>query len=139
MGSKMIFVNLPVSDLNRSKEFYETLGWQINQEFTDQNAACVVIDDNICLMLLTKEYFKTFSKRPIAETATTTAATYALSLESAQAVDDLTEAAVKAGGSEEINDEKQTQEAEVGMYGRTFLDIDGHQWEPFWMDYPGAA
>ncbi|GAB3653560.1 VOC family protein [Glycomyces tarimensis] len=139
MGSKMIFVNVPVSDLDRSMEFYESLGWSINQDFTDANAACVVIDDNICLMLLTREFFKTFTKRPIAETTGATGAAYALSLDSAAAVDDLTEAAVKAGGTEEVNEEKRAQEAEVGMHGRTFLDPDGHQWEPFWMDYPGAA
>ncbi|TLF82687.1 VOC family protein [Nocardia cyriacigeorgica] len=138
MSSKMIFINLPVTDLERSKSFYEALGWKVNQDFTDQNAACIVIDDNICLMLLTREYFATFTKRPIADTAATAAAGYALSLGSAQEVDQLTNAAVAAGGREEVNEDKRAQEAEVGMHGRTFLDPDGHQWEPFWMDYPGA-
>ncbi|WP_280234742.1 VOC family protein [Nocardia cyriacigeorgica] len=138
MSTKMIFVNLPVTDLARSKNFYEALGWKVNQDFTDENASCIVIDDNICLMLLTREYFATFAKRPIADTAATTAAGYALSLGSAQEVDQLTEAALAAGGREEVNEEKRSQEAEVGMHGRTFLDPDGHQWEPFWMDYPGA-
>lgn len=134
----MIFINLPVTDLERSKNFYEALGWKVNQDFTDQNAACIVIDDNICLMLLTREYFATFTKRPIADTTATAAAGYALSLGSAQEVDQLTDAAVAAGGREEVNEDKRAQEAEVGMHGRTFLDPDGHQWEPFWMDYPGA-
>ncbi|MBF6087382.1 VOC family protein [Nocardia cyriacigeorgica] len=138
MSSKMIFINLPVTDLDRSKSFYEALGWKVNQDFTDQNAACIVIDDNICLMLLTREYFATFTKRSIADTAATAAAGYALSLGSAQEVDQLTDAAVAAGGREEVNEDKRAQEAEVGMHGRTFLDPDGHQWEPFWMDYPGA-
>ncbi|MBF6438349.1 VOC family protein [Nocardia cyriacigeorgica] len=138
MSSKMIFINLPVTDLERSKGFYEALGWKVNQDFTDQNAACIVIDDNICLMLLTREYFATFTKRPIADTNATAAAGYALSLGSAQEVDQLTDAAVAAGGREEVNEDKRAQEAEVGMHGRTFLDPDGHQWEPFWMDYPGA-
>lgn len=138
MGNKMIFVNLPVNDLSRSKDFYESLGWSINQDFTDENASCVVVDDNICLMLLTKEFYSTFSKRPIADTNATTAALYALSLPSREAVDDLTDAAVKAGGSEEVNEDKRQQEAQVGMYGRAFRDLDGHQWEPFFMDYPGA-
>ncbi|MBF6413597.1 VOC family protein [Nocardia cyriacigeorgica] len=138
MSSKMIFINLPVTDLDRSKSFYEALGWKVNQDFTDQNAACIVIDDNICLMLLTREYFATFTKRPIADTVATAAAGYALSLGSAQEVDQLTDAAVAAGGREEVNEDKRAQEAEVGMHGRTFLDPDGHQWEPFWMDYPGA-
>ncbi|WP_431967078.1 VOC family protein [Nocardia sp. bgisy134] len=138
MSSKMIFINLPVTDLDRSKAFYEALGWKVNQDFTDVNASCIVIDDNICLMLLTREYFKTFSTRPIADTVSTAAAGYALSLSSAQEVDQLTEAAVAAGATEEVNEEKRAQEAEVGMHGRTFIDPDGHQWEPFWMDYPGA-
>ncbi|MEU2255834.1 VOC family protein [Nocardia xishanensis] len=138
MSSKMIFINLPVTDLDRSKSFYEALGWKVNQDFTDENASCIVVDDNICLMLLTREYFTTFSKRPIADTASATAAAYALSLSSAQEVDQLTEAAVAAGATEEVNEDKRAQEAQVGMHGRTFIDPDGHQWEPFWMDYPGA-
>ncbi|MCP2279808.1 MULTISPECIES: VOC family protein [Nocardia] len=138
MSSKMIFINLPVTDLDRSKAFYEALGWKVNQDFTDENASCIVVDDNICLMLLTREYFTTFSKRPIADTVSATAAAYALSLSSAQEVDQLTDAAVAAGATEEVNEEKRAQEAQVGMHGRTFIDPDGHQWEPFWMDYPGA-
>ena len=139
MGSKMIFLNLPVEDLGRSKGFYESIGWSINQDFTDENAACVVVDDNICLMLLRKDYYTVFTKRPIADTVATSAALYALSLPDREAVDGLTEAAVKAGGVEEVNEQKRAQEAEVGMYGRAFRDLDGHQWEPFWMDYPSAA
>ncbi|GAB3225637.1 VOC family protein [Glycomyces halotolerans] len=140
MASKMIFVNLPVEDLDRSKSFYESLGWSINPEFTDENASCVVIDDNICLMLLTKAYYTTFSERPIADTKSTSGSAYALSLPSREAVDELTEKAIKAGGSEETaKSERREQEEQVGMHGRTFLDPDGHQWEPFWMDYPGAA
>ncbi|WP_174184930.1 VOC family protein [Nocardia barduliensis] len=138
MSSKMIFINLPVADLNRSKAFYEALGWKVNQEFTDDNAACIVVDDNICLMLLTKDFFTTFSKRPVADTQTAINAAYALALGSAEEVDSLTDAAVAAGATEEVNEDKRAQEAQVGMHGRTFIDPDGHQWEPFWMDYPGA-
>nr|WP_277605594.1 VOC family protein [Glycomyces sp. L485] len=133
----MIFLNLPVNDLQRSKEFYVSLGWSINEDFTDEKASCVVIDDNICLMLLTKEFYKTFSERPIADTAAYSAAAYAVALPSREAVDEITEAALKAGGAEETaKSERRGQEAEVGMYGRTFLDIDGHQWEPFYMPNP---
>ncbi|MGK8501819.1 VOC family protein [Nocardia asiatica] len=138
MSSKMIFINLPVADLNRSKAFYEALGWKVNQEFTDDNAACIVVDDNICLMLLTKDFFTTFSKRPVADTAAAINAAYALALGSAEEVDSLTDAALAAGATEEVNEDKRAQEAQVGMHGRTFIDPDGHQWEPFWMDYPGA-
>ncbi|MVU79299.1 glyoxalase/bleomycin resistance/extradiol dioxygenase family protein [Nocardia sp. ET3-3] len=130
-------MNLPVADLDRSKRFYEALGWKVNQDFTDGNAACIVVDDNICLMLLTHDFFTTFSTRPIGDTGRTVSALYALSLGSAREVDDLTEAALRAGGTEEVNADKRAQEAEVGMHGRTFLDPDGHQWEPFHMAYPG--
>ncbi|MBB5913223.1 hypothetical protein BJY24_002090 [Nocardia transvalensis] len=137
MASKMIFINLPVTDLDRSKTFYEALGWKVNQDFTDDNAACVVVDDNICLMLLVKPFFTTFTARPLADTTTTTGSVYALSLSSAQEVDDLTKAALAAGGTEEINTDKRAEEAQVGMHGRAFLDPDGHHWEPFHMAYPG--
>jgi uncharacterized protein len=137
MPGKMIFVNLPVDDLDRSKRFYEALGWSINPDFTDENAACVVVEDNICLMLLTKAFYTTFTKRPIADTAATSAALYALSLPSNEAVDELTEAAIKAGGTEEFNPEAKAQQAEVGMHSRTFSDPDGHTWEPLHMPYPG--
>ncbi|MFD0361699.1 VOC family protein [Nocardia sp. GCM10030253] len=138
MSSKMIFINLPVADLGRSKTFYEALGWKVNQDFTDDNAACIVVDDNICLMLLTKDFFPTFSSRPLADTGSTIGAAYALSLSSAEEVDTLTTAALAVGATEEVNEDKRAQEAQVGMHGRTFIDPDGHQWEPFWMDYPGS-
>ncbi|MFF0493304.1 VOC family protein [Nocardia sp. NPDC003482] len=133
MATKMIFLNLPVDDLERSMTFYETLGWKVNQDFSDENAACVVVDDNICLMLLVKPFFTTFTDRPIADAGTTTAATYALALGSPEAVDQLTAAALRAGGTELVNEDKRAQEAAVGMHGRAFRDPDGHHWEPFHM------
>jgi predicted lactoylglutathione lyase len=138
MPSKMIFINLPVADLGRSKNFYEAIGWKVNQDFTDENAACIVIDDNICAMLLTKDFFPTFTKRPIADTIAAIGAAYALSLAGAEEVDNLTEAALAAGATEEVNADRRAQETQVGMHGRTFIDPDGHQWEPFWMAYPGT-
>ncbi|MFE9582577.1 VOC family protein [Nocardia sp. NPDC006044] len=137
MTSRMIFLNLPVAELNRSKDFYEALGWKVNQEFTDDNAACIVIDDNICLMLLTTQFFTTFCRREVADTGEKVGATYGLALTSAAEVDALATAALAAGGTEEINADKRAQEEQVGMYSRSFLDPDGHQWEPFWMDYTG--
>ncbi|THV27260.1 VOC family protein [Glycomyces paridis] len=137
MATKMIFLNLPVADLGRAKGFYEALGWAVNPDFTDENAACVVVDDNICLMLLVKDFYTTFSERPVADTVAYSSAAYALALRTREEVDDLTEAALKAGGAEEdARNDRRVQEAEVGMYGRTFLDPDGHQWEPFFMPYP---
>ncbi|MFB8279805.1 VOC family protein [Nocardia colli] len=135
MTSRMIFLNLPVAELNRSKDFYEALGWKVNQEFTDDNAACIVIDDNICIMLLTTQFFTTFCQRKVADTGEKVGATYGLALTSAAEVDALATAALAAGGTEEINADKRAQEEQVGMYSRSFLDPDGHQWEPFWMDY----
>ncbi|MFJ4656567.1 VOC family protein [Nocardia sp. NPDC088792] len=137
MASKMIFINLPVADLERAKRFYESIGWKVNQDFTDGNAACIVIDDNICLMLLTRDFFTTFSERPLGDSVSTVNGLYALSLASAHEVDALTDAAVAAGAIEEVNADKRAQEAQVGMHGRTFIDPDGHQWEPFHMAYPG--
>ncbi|MFF2552996.1 VOC family protein [Nocardia sp. NPDC058058] len=138
MASKMIFINLPVADLERSKNFYEALGWKVNQDFTDENAACIVIDDNICAMLLTRDFFTTFSTRPAGDPGATVNALYAISLNSPEEVDTLVEAALASGGTEEVNADKRAQEAQVGMHGRTFLDPDGHQWEPFHMAYPAA-
>ncbi|MEU0502852.1 VOC family protein [Nocardia sp. NPDC005998] len=137
MPSKMIFINLPVADLGRSKNFYEAIGWKVNQDFTDENAACIVIDDNICAMLLSRDFFTTFATRPIADTVATVGGAFALSLASAREVDILTEAALAAGATEELHEDRRAEEAQVGMFGRTFIDPDGHQWEPFWMDYPG--
>ncbi|WP_405488442.1 VOC family protein [Nocardia sp. NBC_00511] len=137
MASKMIFINLPVADLDRSMRFYQALGWKVNHDFTDDNAACIVIDDNICLMLLTHDFFTNFATRPISDTRGSLGSVYALSLATPQEVDELADAALRAGGTEEVNAEKRAQEAQVGMHGRTFLDPDGHQWEPFHMAYPG--
>ncbi|MCX4093438.1 VOC family protein [Nocardia sp. alder85J] len=133
MPSTMIFLNLPVADLERSKIFYERLGWKIDQEFTDDAAACVVIDDNISVMLLSQHFFHNFTQRPRAITTATVGAVYALALGSPHQVDALVAAAVAAGGIEELYPDRRAQERAVGMYGRTFLDPDGHQWEPFWM------
>ncbi|MET9488330.1 VOC family protein [Nocardia sp. NPDC006630] len=138
MASKMIFINLPVAELERSKSFYEALGWKVNQQYTDGNAACIVVDDNICLMLLSKDFFTSFTDRAIGDARTTVNSLYAVSLASPAEVDTLVDAAVAAGGTEEVNADKRAQEAQVGMHGRTFIDPDGHQWEPFHMAYPGA-
>ncbi len=138
MASKMIFINLPVEDLERSKTFYEALGWKINPDFTDENAACVVVDDNICVMLLTHHHFEVFTSRPIADTRAATGSIYAVSLGSAAEVEALLAAAEAAGAIAEISEEKRAQEEAVGMFSRAFLDPDGHHWEAFWMDYPGG-
>ena len=130
---QMIFVNLPVTDLERSKRFYEALGFTINQQFTDETASCVVISDTIFLMIVTRDRFAGFAPLPVAQTTETTAALIALSRDDRAAVDRITEAAIAAGGHE------PKPASDMGfMYTRTFLDPDGNVFEPFWMD-PAAA
>lgn len=131
--TRMIFVNLPVSDLERSKHFYEALGFRINPQFSDDTAACVVISDTIYLMILTRERFKGFAPLPVAETSETTAALIALTQDSKADVDRMTAAAIAAGGHE------PKAATDLGfMYTRTFLDPDGNVFEPVWMD-PAAV
>ncbi|MFW6721650.1 VOC family protein [Streptomyces sp. MAR4 CNY-716] len=128
-----IFVNLPVKDLDRSMAFFTALGYRFDENFTDENATCLVITDDIYAMLLTEPFFKGFTKKEIADTATSTEAILALSVDTREAVDEIVDKALASGGgvANEPNDQGF-------MYGRSFLDPDGHQWEIFWMD-PAAA
>ncbi len=125
----MIFVNLPVTDLERAKAFYSALGFDINQQFTDDKAACIVISDTIFAMIVTKPYFETFSPKTIADTSTSVAAINALSRDSKEEVDAIADKALTSGGL-------QTNEPQdLGfMYSRSFQDPDGNMWEALWMD-----
>jgi uncharacterized protein len=124
-----IFVNLPVSDLNKSKEFFGQLGYTFNPQFTDENAACMIISEDIYSMLLVKDYFKTFTPKPIADAKATTEVLTALSLASREDVDKLVDTALAAGAK------KYAEPKDYGfMYQRGFEDLDGHIWEYFWMD-----
>jgi predicted lactoylglutathione lyase len=125
----MIFVNLPVTDLDRAKSFYSALGYRINPQFTDENAACVVISDTIYAMLLVPSHFANFTSKTIADTQTTVAAITALSTDSREEVDALADKALAAGGSET----NATQDYGF-MYSRSFQDPDGNMWETMWMD-----
>ncbi len=129
--STMIFVNLPVSDLERAKAFYSAIGFEINPQFTDEKAACVVISDTIYAMIVTKPFFSTFTSKEIADTSATVAAINALSSNSRDEVDALADKALAVGGT-------QTNEPQdLGfMYSRSFQDPDGNMWESLWMD-PG--
>ncbi|MCT2590792.1 VOC family protein [Streptomyces sp. N2-109] len=133
--SKMIFVNLPVRDLTRSREFFGKLGFTFNEQFSDDNAASLVIDaDNgIYAMLLTEPFFKTFTTKEVADAATTAEVIVALGVESRQEVDDLADKALAAGGKS-----SKDPMDEGFMYGRSFQDLDGHLWEVMWMD-PAAV
>lgn len=131
--STKIFVNLPVKDLSRSMGFFKALGYTFNAQFTDENAACLVISDDIYAMLLVEPFFTSFTNKAIADTATTAEAIVALGVESHARVDELVSKAVAAGGR------LSTAPKDQGfMYGGGFADPDGHLWEVFHMD-PGAV
>ncbi|MGW2615799.1 VOC family protein [Streptomyces sp. NPDC001500] len=125
----MIFVNLAVNDLDASKKFFTQLGYSINPQFSDDNAASVVISDTIVAMLLTKPFYSTFTKKEIADATTTSEVLIALSAPSREKVDELVDAAIALGGSPS----GETQDHGF-MYGRSFDDLDGHTWEVVWMD-----
>ena len=130
---KLIFVNIPVTDIARSRAFYQALGFTINEQFSDPTAACVVVSDTIFFMILNHERFQGFATKPLADPASSTAVLIALSEDSRAGVDAITEAALAAGGTEP----KPAQDMGF-MYSRTFHDPDGNVFEPMWMD-PAAV
>ena len=125
-----IFVNLPVRDLKKTMDFFGKLGFEFNPMFTDENAACMVISEDIYAMLLVEKFFKNFiPDKEICNAKSSAEALLALSTKSREEVDELIRKAVAAGGSE------YRQAQDYGwMYGRAFQDIDGHIWEIFYMD-----
>ncbi|MCM3629811.1 VOC family protein [Paenibacillus glycanilyticus] len=127
--AKSMFVNFPVKDLQKSMEFFTAVGFEFNPNFTDDKATCMVIGENINAMLLVEEYFKTFTNKEISDASKTTEVLIALMVESREKVDKLVNSAVEAGG----NIAKDTQDLGF-MYQRSFLDLDGHQWEIGFMD-----
>lgn len=127
--SRQLFVNLPVEDLDRTVAFFTALGFGFNPQFTDENATCMVISEHIQVMLLVKPFFAGFTKKPIADARAATEVLLALSCESREEVDALVTKAMAAGAATPMpaND--------LGfMYQHAFEDLDGHQWEVFWMD-----
>ena len=131
--STSIFVNLVVKDLQRSTDFYEALGYTRNEQFSDENATCIVISDQIYVMLLVEKFFSTFTDKEIVDANTATEAILALSADSKTTVDALFDKALAAGGKPV----KETEDRGF-MYSSSFQDPDGHQWEIVWMD-PGAV
>jgi len=132
--AKLIFVNLPVADLDRAKAFYASLGFTNNPTFTDETAACMVWSDTIYVMLLTHAKWAEFTSRPIPDTGSSEVM-LAFSFDSREEVDQITEKAGEAGGTADVNPKQD----HGFMYGRDFLDPDGHVWEAFWMDPAVAA
>lgn len=127
--SQMIFVNLPVKDLNASMEFFRKLGFTFNPQFTDETAACMVISETIFAMLLTHKKFSEFTPNPICDAKKQTEVLTALTRESREAVDEIVKNAVAAGG----NTYNKPQDHGF-MYGHGFQDLDGHIWEVAYMD-----
>lgn len=127
--AKQIYVNLPVKDLKRSMEFFSKLGFSFNKQFTDDNAACMVIGENIYAMLLVEKFFKTFTKKEISDARKTTEVLIAIDVPGRKEVDDLVSKAIDAGGS------KYLEPQDLGwMYSHSFADPDGHQWEILYVD-----
>jgi len=124
-----LFVNIPVSDLQRSIRFFEALGFTFNAQFTDATATCMLVGEDAYFMLLTKERFASFSKRPLGDSRKETSALFALSVNSREEVDAMVQKAVAAGGSHAVEPQDHGF-----MYGWSFYDLDGHHWEVFWMD-----
>ena len=128
-----LFVNIPVSDLQRSIDFFEALGFTFNTQFTDATATCMLVGEDAYFMLLTKNRFADFSKRPLGDPRTETNALYAISVESRAAVDAMVNKAIAAGGSHAVEPQDHGF-----MYGWSFYDLDNYHWEVFWMD-PAAV
>lgn len=127
-----IFVNLAVKDLKRSMDFFSSLGYTFNQQFTNEKGASLVISEDIYAMLLVEDFFKTFTDKQVCDTKTTVEALICLSADSKDKVNELVDKAIAAGGKE------PRPAADHGfMYLRVFEDLDGHTWEIMWMD-PGT-
>jgi hypothetical protein len=131
--SRVLFVSLPVRDLQRSTTFFERLGFSFNPELTDETAACMSISEQAFVMLGTHEKFAELSKLPMADPTTHALALFCFSVASRDEVDAVADAAVAAGGKD--HDDAQDHGF---MYSRSFFDLDGHGWQVMWMD-PAAA
>jgi len=131
MGTQ-IFVSQPVNDLDKSKEFFIKLGYTINPQFSDDKGACVVISDTIYVMLVTRTFFQTFTKKEVVDASTGVERSVSLSADSKDAVNEMVATALAAGAT-------LTEEAtDYGfMYMHGFDDLDGHHWEYIWMDPNG--
>ena len=128
-GGRKIFVNLPVKDLDKSVKFFAGLGFTFNPQFTDENATCMIVAEDIFVMLLVEKYFRTFINKPIADASKGTEAIIALSAGSRQEVDEMFQGALAAGGTA-ANPVK-----DMGfMYSASFHDLDHHHWEVAYMD-----
>jgi predicted lactoylglutathione lyase len=124
-----IFVNLPVKDLDKSISFFKELGFSFNPQFTDEKAGCMVISDDIFAMLLKESYFQTFTKKAVSDAKSATEVLIALDANSKEEVQQIIAKAEKAGASIYAGPQDHGW-----MYQHSFADLDGHQWEFFYMD-----
>ena len=129
-----LFVNIPVSDLQRSITFFESLGFAFNTQFTDATATCMLVGEDAYFMLLTRDRFAGFSKRPVGDANRETNVLFAFGVNSREEVDEMVRKAVAAGGSHALDPQDHGF-----MYGWSFYDLDGHHWEVFWMDPSAVA
>jgi predicted lactoylglutathione lyase len=127
--AREIFVNLSVRDLKKSQSFFGALGFEFNPKFTDDKAACMIINEHAYVMLLSEPFFKTFTRRKVCDTSEQTEGLFAVSCPSRAAVDDIVEKALAAGGKPAMDPQDHGF-----MYGWSFYDLDGHHWEVMWMD-----
>lgn len=132
--SRMIFINLPVKDLNRSVEFFTRLGYRFNPDFTDENATCMIVNDSAFVMLLVEPYFKTFLKKDMSDARKATEVLLCVSVENREQADEMVRLAVEGGAK------AQAEPKDYGfMYQHGFEDLDGHQWEVMFYDPAAAA
>lgn len=133
---KQVFINLAVADVNKSMNFYTQLGFEANLQFCDDEAKCMAWSEHIFVMIMTHDKFKSFTKKPIADTKSHIAGLFALSVESLERVNEIVEKGLEAGGIEPM------PMLDHGfMQLRKVEDYDGHTWEIFYMDmskFPGA-
>jgi predicted lactoylglutathione lyase len=126
---KQIFVNLPVKDLARSRQFFSRLGFAFDEQFSNDNGVCLILGENIFAMLLVESFFQSFTSKPVADAATTTEVLTCLSCDSREEVDALVAKALDAGARA-----PNPKQDHGFMYGHGFEDLDGHVWELAWMD-----
>ena len=124
-----IYINLPVNDLSKTQSFFEQLGYSFNAQFTDEKAACMIISNDIYVMLLRRDFFETFTHKKVIDAKENTEVLICLSAENRNAVDELVQKAIAAGGK------AHREPMDHGMmYQWAFEDLDGHIWEIAWMD-----
>jgi uncharacterized protein len=127
--AKKTFVNLPVKDLKNTVDFFAKIGFEFNPQISDENSACLILNENTFVMLLVEDFFQTFTKKELADASNRTEVIIAISAESKEEVDEIVNKALEAGGK------PSNEPIDHGfMYGWSFQDLDGHLWEVIYMD-----